>query len=305
MKSLILLTGGFTILAVVADAQRFTLQPQVGLEHSRSMIRVNDKASLSSVANSIAPSAGLRLNAKITKLHGAFIGVSTNSSPVEYRFSTAETIEQNHTISNAGLRMTLQAGYQYTSKRISLGKASAHKSDQKPSYNRALSGMSGSRCGAYSSRCGMARMKQEAEQKSKAKNWYMSVQPSIGAAFVPTVSAMQQVNVVDGKNEYTYTAANWRTAIVTGVAFQFSRKNDQPFTVGINYLKGIGKFGTETIETTNGLKTTPVNFRSSASSWNLSFGVPISLSKSKPEVKARPEVKNYYYKSKCQRYKVI
>ncbi len=305
MKSLILLTAGFTLLAVVADAQRFTLQPQVGLEQSRSKIRIIDKTSLSSIANSIAPYAGLRLNAKITKVHGAFLGVSTNSSPMDYRFSTAETMQQNHTISNAGLRMSLQAGYQYTSKRIPLGKASANNSDQKPSYNSSHPGVSSSRCGAYTSKCGMARIKQEQDKKSKAKTWFMSIQPSIGAAFVPTVADGQKVDVVDGKNEYTYTAANWRTAIVSGVAFQFSRKNEQPFTVAINHLRGIGKFGTETIVTSNGLKTTPVNFRSNASSWNLTFGVPFSLSKSKPEVKARPEVKSFYYKSKCQRYKVI
>jgi hypothetical protein len=71
------------------------------------------------------------------------------------------------------------------------------------------------------------------------------------------------------------------------------------FTIGINYLKGIGNLDTKTVTAIVGNKTTTATLKSATSSWNITAGIPITLTKNKTALKQ----KNNEFHWKCGQYK--
>jgi hypothetical protein len=129
----------------------------------------------------------------------------------------------------------------------------------------------------------------------------MRIQPSVGAAFIPSVKQSLVTNPQGSQTSYEYRAGNWNSALVTGAGFEFGTSAQRKFTISINYLKGLGNLDTRTLTTTTGAKTVTTDFKSAASGWNIKLGVPISLNKPKTVVKTRVIEKtyNYKYEGKC------
>ena len=65
-------------VATAANAQRFSLLPQVGFENSKTSISYNNKEYFSPVGGQFTPQASLRLDYTSKKGHGLFLGM-TNS----------------------------------------------------------------------------------------------------------------------------------------------------------------------------------------------------------------------------------
>jgi hypothetical protein len=102
---------------------------------------------------------------------------------------------------------------------------------------------------------------------------------------------------------YTYKAGDWTTAVITGAGFEFGKNKQRMFTIGINYLKGIGNLATRTVTAVVGNKTTTAVLNSSTSSWNITAGIPITLTKNKTNQKQRVTEKSYEHHWKCGQYK--
>ncbi len=92
--------------------------------------------------------------------------------------------------------------------------------------------------------------------------------------------------------------------MISGLGFEFGKNAQRKFNVSINYVKGISNLGTKSITTLSGNKSTTTSMKSSASSWNLRMGIPISLNKKKPVVVKQPVIeKTYKEEKKCGLYK--
>lgn len=132
----------------------------------------------------------------------------------------------------------------------------------------------------------------------------MKIQPSLGMAYIPGTGSDLVATNNNGSAGYQYRAGNWNTALLAGTAFEFGKNNTRQFTVSVNYFKGLGNLGTETLTTQNSGKTVITNFESAASGWNLRVGIPFSLTQRK-QAKAAPAAAKpaTQSKPKCGQYK--
>jgi len=142
--------------------------------------------------------------------------------------------------------------------------------------------------------------------KSQNKGWYVAIQPSAGFTFAPSDKPDLMTKTSGSQTEYIYHGGNNKTALLTGIGFQFARNKTKFFDLSINYFNGLGN--NETIFTSqSGGKTITTVLNSKYSGWNASIGIPISLSK-KAYTKHKAEEKTKYdckqYKREC-RYKCI
>lgn len=308
MKPAILLSSFAMLAGSFGIAQKITLTPQLGVEQGRSAILVNNVKNL--VSNFSSPSIGLRLNVAVKSGHGFYANAATNRSGVAYNFLDPETAASDYAVQPANMRLILGAGYQFNSRKIKLGCATAARSTQHPVGHTPAGayghGGYGGRCAGLANRqndyrphCGASARQQHAQ---KAKSWYMTLQPSLGLAFATNNSQGSTYNPND-KLPYSYTAGQWKSAIVPGISAEFGEGNKKEFTISLNYLHGIGKFGEQQIEESNALKTSSARFASNASAWTLQVGLPLGLNKSTHAAKSKS--KCLYYRAKCQRYRTI
>lgn len=302
MKPAILLIQVLVAVGFAATAQRFSLQPQIGLENSLSSVRYNDLSSFAPLGNQISPYIGARLDVKTKLGHGAFLGIGTNRSGVSYTFSDPETGMTSYKASLDNLKLNIQAGYQFNTKPIYLKKARSGKNVKSTSETK--SGQKS--CAYYRSSCGAYKSHHGASSRtlaqSKNKRWNVIIQPSLGAAFIPSVNASLSTKTEQNKLTYVYTAGNWSTALISGVGFEFDKGAQRRFSVNINYMKGIGNLNDQKISSNTEGKSIVTNLNSSTSSWNLTVGVPFTLNKKKV-TKPTPSIYRYY--GGCRKYRSI
>jgi hypothetical protein len=299
----------FVVFGYAMNAQRFSLLPQVGFENSKTNINYNHLNSFSPTGVKFTPQASLRLNYASKQGHGFFLGAATSRSVVSFSFTDPEN-GMNDFIANTGnMRVRLEGGYQFNSKAISLNRAkqSAAKSKEKTEAKK--------NCGTYSeksncqksySSAGCSRNSNKSKQTSltKSKGSWVRIQPSVGMGFIPAVQTDVVTKTQNSQTTYEYRAGNWQTALITGAAFEFGKRNTRQFTVSVNYFKGIGNLNTQTLTTSNGVKSVTTNLQSSVSGWNMRVGIPFSLAK-RPAVKSRTEKKITERKTSCQQYRII
>ena len=115
----------------------------------------------------------------------------------------------------------------------------------------------------------------------------MSMQPLLGIAVAPFSESTISTSEEGAQTNYSYKAGNWNTAVTAGTGFEFGKNKQRMFTIGINYLKGIGNLDTRTITATVGNKITTVTLKSATSSWSITAGIPITLTKSKTALKQK------------------
>jgi hypothetical protein len=291
-------------VASAANAQ-FSITPKLGLEPSNTVINYNDLRCLSPLGTYISPQVALRLDYKFKKTHGPYIGLSTSRSLVSLRFDDPETGVTNFTATAGHRQIRIEGGYQFSTKPISLGRSASRKS---PNQAVKQSSPQKSGCGNYASRssCG-SKSKNKQPLMAKNKGWNMRIQPSAGLAYIPGVKSDIETGV-NGAN-YQYNAGNWKTAFVAATDIEFGKGRDRVFVLGFQYLKGIGNLNTQTITTQAGSKATTTYLSSKTSSWNISLGVPFTLSKSKSKASKHKEVykfrevkKQCIYKSPCRKF---
>lgn len=263
------------LIASFSHAQ-FTLTPQVGFERSRTTIDFNDN-SFSPLGGKGSIKANLRLDYKFKMGHGPFIGLGTSPATTSFRFAQVSSALNNYKASTNSLQWRLEAGYQYRTKPIVFNKKSV-TGNTKASKNT----QEKKACGAYN-HCGSQRKTQPA----KNPLFNMRLQPSMGLAYIPSTGK----DLVAKDNLTQYNAGNWKTALITGLGFEFGRGKERILTLGITYTKGLG-IQERTVSTMENGKPYSAVLESNNSSWGMTIGVPFSLAKQKkPAAKQQQQKK--------------
>ncbi|HYF29858.1 MAG TPA: hypothetical protein VD993_01950 [Chitinophagaceae bacterium] len=289
----------FVALGFAANAQ-LSLTPKVGIEPSNTSISYNDLRCLSPLGSYVSPQIGLRMDYKFKKTHGPYLALATNRSSVAMRFDDLETGMNNYSAVAGSRQIRIEGGYMFSTKPIYFNKSASKKSESKQSAKQGKSG-----CSKYArSGCGSKSKNAPALAKNKNNGWNVRIQPSAGIAFNPG----NRPNLEANKNGalYQYNAGNWKTALTAGTDFEFGRGRDRVLTVGFQYIQALGNFGDETITTQAGGKSSTTYLSSNASMWNVTVGVPFTLSRkasaSKQKQKQR-EIKVREIKKQCIYYR--
>lgn len=263
---------------------QLNLTPQFGFERSKTNINYNQLKKFSPEGAKTFFKAALRADYRTKKGHGAFAGIGTSPSAVQFSFTNPSNALSNFSTSVSGLQLRLEAGYQFTSKKINF----------KPASKQSIS--STNTRSKYSGSYGCRGKKSSAKE---APTMNMRLQPFLGMAYLPSIKN----DVAANGNLYQYNAGNWKTAMVTGISFLFAHGNKQIASLSLSYTKGLGNLDTRTITSSEAGKTISNSFSSRTSNWGLTFGVPISLAKNKkPEVK-KYEPRQHHYRSKFSYHK--
>lgn len=288
MKPAALLTTLLVLFAFTATSQ-LSLLPQLGFESAKTSINHN--------GSSFSPSGGignlkasLRLDYRFKGGHGPFIGIGNSPAVVEYSFADANNPKSNYTTSTGSKLFRMEAGYMYTSKAINLGKSKSSATKTTAQTTQQTTKQS---CIKYYS-CGSKSVAKKAEPAKKV-NTNMRLQPSVGIAYTPGA----ENQMLTKSNGYTYIAGNYRTAVVSGMGFEFGKGKERIMTVTVHYAKGLGSNEEHTIITDPDVKPVVNTFKSSTSNWGLTFGIPISLNKAKKS-SAKQQTQKTQQKQSCQ-----
>jgi hypothetical protein len=288
----------FLLSAATADAQ-LSLRPEIGFDRSQTSIRQNELPSLD-LQGEGALSASLRLDYRFKGGHGPYTAIGTSPSPVQYNFTSPSTAMSTFNTATSSLRFRFETGYQYTSKAISLGgkssKASASKSSAPAATTEAKK-----TCGSYTyrSQCGSKKV-QPAPQPAQPLN--MRIIPSVGVAFHPDADR----DIKSGNGSYQYNAGAFRTALVSGMGFEFGRGKQRLGTMSVYYSRGLGDAMSDDLVITDNGKTSVTHFTSSQSSWAVRFGIPFTLAKKAKSTKSssgssKKSCGSYSSSSRCTR----
>lgn len=287
MKPLLLL--GCLLLGGTAMRAQFSLLPYAGFEQSRNNITYGNAFSTTAINGNLK--AGLRFDYKLKGGHSPFINLGTSPAPVTLRFDKSGTLADNFEAVKGALQFRMEAGYLYNSKPISFTKKST--AANRP-VTEALERTDVQRksCGtmSYRSRCGEKRTLAKAAPAKNSLN--MRLQPSLALAYVPS-STETIKQTADG---FDYTVGTWKTALVPAMGFEFAKGAQRLFTLGVFYTRPLGLTKSTVRNYTEG-KTYITNLEPSSSTWGLTLGVPIGLTKAQ-KVKA---VKTKTEKKQCTR----
>ena len=288
------LLTAFSLLAASSVYAQFSLQPQFGFEQSRTALTYGSGPAASNSSGNLK--AGLKIDYRLKGGHSPFINLTTTPAPVSFAFDNAGTLVNSFQSSTP--KLMLQAGYGYSSKAIRLGKGGAPKNTPGVTQeNRALHQHG---CGMYRSRCGERRA---AKTNAASQPLNLRLQPSLALAYVP--SATQTLSPKNGGLEYT--AANWKTALVPSMGFEFAKGQQRLFTLNLFYTKPLAQ-SSNAATLSMSAKAVPVSLLAKTSSWGMTIGIPFGFAKTaQPKTKAqnRPTEKiggchrNYH---RCMRF---
>ena len=283
------LSGLFIASALVMNAQKLSLTPQVGFENSTTSVKYNDLGSFAPLGGEFNPQVSLRLDYKCKQGFGPYIGASTSRSGVLYSFNDIENGMSAYTATKANMQLRMEAGYQYTTKPIFFNKG---KSSTGTATSKTRSPGKSS-CGSYSSRSSCSKSsssrsthcqgKNSAAKKveNKNKGGWVRLQPSMGIGYIAAPKTDIVTKTGGGQTAYEYRAGNWNTAFLTGMGFEFGRNQQRLLNVSINYFKGIGNMNAQTVSNESGIKTNYATLESKASGWNMRVGIPFTLGENK------------------------
>jgi hypothetical protein len=284
-----------------ATAQ-FSIQPQLGMEALRTKIQLNDLSKFSPSSTELAPRIGLRMAYKLKTGHGAFVGVTTGSPAVDFKFTNPQSAQTSFTTAANTMQLRFEGGYQYTSKSIRLSKASAKQSG---SAGNSLS--SSSKIGHHECRghfhCGMHNSANTCTRSSyskvaRDKGLYMRIQPSVGIAFASPEKGIETESK-NGVTTYQYNTG-WNTALITGTTFEFGTREQSKFTVSVNYVRSLGN--NSQVAYAGSAKDVATTFKSTTSGFNVGMGIPFNFTKKK----AVPPPPPIYYRPayhRCGQYR--
>lgn len=284
LPSLLLLCAGSA-----AHAQ-LSVVPQIGLENAQVSLQQNG-SSFSSLGSALAPRAAVRFDYRFKKAHGPYVGFGTSPGVTKVSTASPDAMRNNHTTSISSPKLRLEAGYGFSTRPIKL---------QKPSYSTETKTVTKE----VKTRCGTYTKSYQVVTRKKNDTWNMRIQPSAGVAYTPAQSNNIKTETGANGTMYTYKAGNWNTALATGVGFEFAKGTHKKFAVALNYLRGLGNLDEQTLTSTASEgKTTTSVLQSRASLWNLSFGIPFTLTKQKQATKIVKSEEQKSNKSKCGAYR--
>jgi hypothetical protein len=307
MRTAALVLFTFVAFCLAADAQRFSLLPQVGFENSKTTIGYNGLPSFSPQGVKFSPQGSLRLNYASKQGHGFFVGVASSRSIVSFSFTDPERGMTDFATTTENMQLRLEGGYQFTTKTFSFkgnNKTAAKKNaTKKSSCSRASDNRSQCVRSTTYSRCSSTKSTPPAKtatpSASKNKGSWVRIQPSVGMGFIPSVMTDVIAKTNNSQTTYEYRAGNWNTAVIAGAGFEFGRNKNRLFTVSVNYFKGIGNMGTQTISSVSGTKPVTTTLQSEVSGWNMRVGIPFSLT---PKIPAKVKRQQ---KAGCMQYKIM
>jgi hypothetical protein len=289
----------FVALGYAASAQ-FSITPKFGLEQSKTSVKYNDISAWAPLGSVSSPHIALRGDYKFKGFHGPFIGIATSRSVVDYSFANAETGMTDFTANRADMQLRFETGYQFSFKPIYFNKSQS--SSSKSSYSKSVTTVK-SRCGMNKATYSSCGSKSKYKKDTRVN---MRIQPLAGFAFITNPKSAVGTGVENGETVTKYSAGNWNTALLTGVDFEFGKGSRRIFTVGVQYLKGLGNMGTETITTSTTNKTTTTYLASEAYNWNVTLGFPIALGSQKSAKQTavkQKEVQKYQEPKKTYQYR--
>jgi hypothetical protein len=283
MKPLLLL--GCLLLGGTATHAQFSLLPYAGFEQSRNKVTYGNALSTSEINGNLK--AGLRFDYRLKGGHSPFINLGTSPAPVTLRFDKSGTLADNYEAVKGALQFRMEAGYQYSSKPIQFKKKSTPSTRMETVERTATEKKS---CGSmsYRSHCGEKKMLSKAAPSNDALN--MRLQPSLALAYIPSSTE----NVKQTADGFEYTAGTWKTALVPAMGFEFAKGRQRLFTLGVFYTRPLGQKEATVSNFTEG-KTYITNLEPRSSTWGLTLGIPLSLTKAN-KVKA---VKTTTEKREC------
>jgi len=316
------LTCLFVIISFVANAQ-FRLQPQIGMENSRTTVKVNDLPSFAPLGLQFAPRIAMRMEYKFKKGHGPFLGVATSSPYIGLNFTDPQSANTNFYTTKQNLQFRFEGGYQVSSKPIYFSKPVTVTQVRTYSYNggdhrcgesaKTLSSGEGETLSSAKTGCSHSCQRSCTKTntlrtmvtRTQNKGWFMRIVPSAGVALIPTVNNdIETTPAGASQTNYKYKAGAWNTAFITGAGFEFGTNKRTKFILNANYLKGLGNLDTKTINHISNGKSVTTSLKSNASSWNVSIGIPISFTKQKSETVIK-HCEKIMYQGKCgQHYKI-
>lgn len=311
MRTAALTLLSFVAFGIAAKAQKFSLLPQVGFENSKTKVSYNNLSSFSPAGIVFSPQAGLQFAYRSKAGHGFYLGAASSRSVVSFNFTDPETGMSSYKTTTGDMQLRWEGGYQFSSKPFYFNKSGAKKS--RPVVNNTSTGKKN--CSyAYKSYCGKSKTassrpadtnkSKEQSLKGNKGSWFR-LQPSVGMGFIPNTPADVITKIQNGQTTYQYRAGNWNTALMTGLAFEFGKNKTRLFTVGVNYMKGIGNLNKQSITTVQGAKTLTTQLRSEVSAWNMRIGIPFTLGNKKPAVKQQADNRINKPKSGCYQYRIM
>ena len=270
------LTGLVFVACGFATNAQLSVTPRVGIEQAFTCVKYNNTSCISPMNANLSPQVGLRADYLFGKKHGPFVGIASNRSVVTYEFTNPETGDKQFTADNGDWKLRLEAGYQVSSKAISLSRTAKTPAKQVEQV---------------SSPCAARKMMlaQAAAAKKPAMN--MRIQPYAGMAFVPNPQTAIVTAMRSNETVYQYSAGNWTSAFITGVNVAFAKGDVNKYVIGVQYVQGIGNLNKETLSVPLDGKEMNTQLSSSASAWNVTVGMPLNFTKSKPAVQKAEPVK--------------
>lgn len=302
MKKTLFISLLFAVISIVTNAQKLTLLPQVGFENTKTSLNFNDLSTISPMNMNFTPHAGFRLDYQSKKGFGPYIAIGTTRPGINFRFTDPENAMNSFSAVAGNMQVRLESGLQYSIKPITLGKSKNIKKITQPAGESTTK----SRCGKtyFSSKCGNKAT--ESNKQTKSQRSWMSIQPFVGFAYVPTARTGMISKVHSGQTTYEYRAGYQHAALAGGTSFEFGKNSQRIVTATVSYFNGIGNLNEESITIANGAKTTTTVIKSDVSGWNLKLGIPFTLAqkKQKPVVETKQK-STQEYKRKCGQYRII
>lgn len=261
LAGLVFVAGGF------ATNAQFSVSPRVGIEQAFSCVKYNNASCINPISPNISPQVSVRADYLFNKVHGPFAGIASNRSLVMYEFTNPETGGREFTATEGNWKLRLEAGYQVSTRPISLGKTIKPPAPPVSTANV--------------SPCVAARMRAAMAAVPKKPVMNLRIQPFAGMAFVPGPEKAITTAMKNSETVYQYHAGNYTSAFITGVNLALAKGSVNKYVIGVQYLKGIGHMNTETMSTPTENKLVTTQLSSSSAAWNLNVGIPLSFSKNK------------------------
>jgi len=296
MKSTVL-TGLLLLLTAAVTNAQLSFLPQIGFEQSRTTLNYGNGFSTSGIEGNFK--AALKLDYRFKGGHSPFINLGTSPAPVNFVFSDGASLVNSYQSVKNNLQFRFEAGYQYSSKLIQFKKSGSVSKSKSIKTNSGNAEVKKS-CGpsSYTSRCSSKKTGSKNPKINNALN--MRFQPSLALAYIPSANENMKLT----GNGFEYNAANWKTAIVPGMGFEFAKGRQRLFALNVFYTKGLGE-NEEAFTSYSGNKTTVTRLDPKASTWGMTIGVPFSFNKANTskvkKVKKEKEDCNKIYYRKCSK----
>jgi len=297
MKPAAFASALFLLLGTAAHAQ-WSLLPQLGIERPSADLRVNGQKVTGSLDGERVFKAALRTDYRFKSGHGPYASIGSSPAALRVQFDDPQDLSANYATATSGQQWRLEGGYGFSTKPIYFKKGGAKNAVSKSTQTMTRTVVVKKSCGSYTYTYRCQRSAPQQQTKNTAFN--LRLQPAVGMAYLPDVKE----TVTQKGNVTTYRAGNWNTAFVSSLGFELAKGTHRFLTLQLAYTKGIGNLGTQSVSTITDAKTVVTSLRSNASSWALTAGIPIQLTKrTAAPVKSAPkqEVEKERTYKRCSR----